>query len=542
MAAPDGNAVDFFVDRHIRDGGGERIAFVDPWRHLSYAALQAETGRFAAALRGAGIEREQRIALLMLDTVDFPIAFWGALRAGVIPVPINTLLPSDLVGYILEDCRAAALFVSGPLMPALAPTFPGLPGLRRIVVAAPEGGAAQSPPELAGDARLGDLARFLAEAGADTGAAECSPDEVAFWLYSSGSTGAPKGVRHVHSSLRATADTYAREVLRMQPDDLMFSAAKLFFAYGLGNSMTFPMAVGAGAVLLPDRPSPDAVLGMMRRFRPSLFAGVPTLYAALLAHPALGQGAGSDRLRGCISAGEPLPEHIGRRWRDIVGSDILDGIGSTEMLHIFLSNRPEDVRYGTTGKPVPGYRARILDPDGREVAAGEEGELVVSGPSAAEGYWNQRDKSRRTFRGEWTHTGDVYIRDAEGYFRYCGRTDDMLKVGGIWVSPFEVEEALIAHPAILEAAVVAHADADGLIKPKAFVVLQQTAANADHAALREQLQAHVKDRIGVWKYPRWIEFPESLPKTATGKIQRFKLREDGPSPVAPSKAGAQRNR
>jgi 4-hydroxybenzoate-CoA ligase len=264
---------------------------------------------------------------------------------------------------------------------------------------------------------------------------------------------------------------------------------------------------------------------VMRRHRPNLFAGVPTLYAALLAHPELGHGAGSDRLRLCISAGEPLPEHVGQRWRDRAGCDILDGIGSTEMLHIFLSNRPDDIRYGTTGKAVPGYELRILDEFGNDAVDGEPGELIVRGPSAADGYWNQRDRSRLTFRGEWTHTRDTYLRDADGYYRYCGRQDDMLKVGGIWVSPFEVEEALIAHPAVLEAAVIGHPDGDGLIKPKAFVVLQESARSEDRAELSATLQNTVKDRIGVWKYPRWIDFADSLPKTATGKIQRYKLRD-----------------
>jgi 4-hydroxybenzoate-CoA ligase len=509
MTDGNGNAVDYFVDRHRREGRGERLAFIDPWRTLTYAELAAASGRFAAGLRRAGIERERRIALLLLDTVDFPIAFWGALRAGVVPVPINTLLPPDITGYIIEDSRAAALFVSAPLVEPLRPALARL-GLDPIVVSAPDGNG-------------GDFDGFL---GADSNEpmAECSPDEVAFWLYSSGSTGAPKGVKHVHSSLKATADSYGAQVLGIEPDDLMFSVAKLFFAYGLGNSMTFPMAVGAAAILLPDRPTPDAVLAVMRRHRPTMFAGVPTLYAALLAHPEIGPGAGSDRLRRSISAGEPLPEHIGRRWRETVGSDILDGLGSTEMLHIFLSNTPDDIRYGTTGKPVPGYELRILDAGG-EVADGEPGELVVRGPSAADGYWNQRAKSRHAFRGEWTHTGDTYTRDGDGYYRYCGRSDDMLKVGGIWVSPFEVEEALIGHPAVLEAAVVGHPDADGLVKPRAFVVLQEAAQPGDRTALTQELQDHVKAQIGVWKYPRWIEFPDALPKTATGKIQRYKLRE-----------------
>jgi 4-hydroxybenzoate-CoA ligase len=510
MTNPSGNAVDYFIDRHLREGHGDRLAFADPWRSLTYAELAAASARFAAGLRAAGIDRERRIALVMLDTVDFPIAFWGALRAGIVPVPINTLLPAEITAYILEDSRAAALVVSAPLLAPLRPALDRM-GLGRVVVSAPDG-------------KGGDFDAFLGSTASNAPPAECSPDEVAFWLYSSGSTGAPKGVRHVHSSLKATADTYGKPVLGIQPDDLMFSVAKLFFAYGLGNSMTFPMAVGAAAVLYPDRPTSDAVLATMRRWRPTIFAGVPTLYAGLLADPGIGPGAGSDRLRRSISAGEPLPEHIGTRWREIVGSDILDGLGSTEMLHIFLSNRPDDIRYGTTGKPVPGYEVRILDAGG-EAADGEPGELVVRGPSAADGYWNQRAKSRHTFRGEWTHTGDTYTSDADGYYRYCGRSDDMLKVGGIWVSPFEVEEALIGHPAVLEAAVVGHPDADGLIKPRAFVVLQQGAPRDDPAALTDALQNHVKEQAGVWKYPRWIEFCDALPKTATGKIQRYKLRE-----------------
>jgi 4-hydroxybenzoate-CoA ligase len=397
---------------------------------------------------------------------------------------------------------------------------PALDGIGPIVVSAPDGGN----PDLGGVPRATSFAAFVESGASEPGMAECSPDEVAFWLYSSGSTGNPKGVRHLHSSLRATSDTYGQQVLKIEPDDLMFSVAKLFFAYGLGNSMTFPMAAGAASVLLPDRPTPEAVLATMRRFRPTIFAGVPTLFAAMLAQRDLGRGAGSDRLRRCISAGEPLPEHIGVRWREAVGTDILDGLGSTEMLHIFLSNRPDDIRYGTTGKPVPGYDLRVVDAEGADVADGEPGELIVRGPSAAEGYWNQREKSRRTFRGEWTYTGDTYTRDADGYHRYCGRSDDMLKVGGIWVSPFEVEEALIGHPAVLEAAVVGHPDPEGLVKPKAFVVLQQSARGEDLEALAEALQGHVKERSGVWKYPRWIEFRDALPKTATGKIQRYKLR------------------
>jgi 4-hydroxybenzoate-CoA ligase len=519
MAAPDGNAVDWFVDRHIREGDATGVAFEDPFRSLTRGNLATATRRFAGALAQGGIGRERRLVMLMLDTVDFPVVFWGALRAGVIPVPVNTLLTPDLVGYVLTDSRAEAIVISAPLLPGFQAALRGATSLRKIIVVQPEG----SPPDVRDDPRAVGFGDFLAGGDPETPTVAASPDEVAFWLYSSGSTGAPKGVRHVHGSLRATADTYAAQVLKIAADDVTFSAAKAFHAYGLGNSMTFPMAVGARAVLLPDRPTPDAVLDTMRRCQPTIFAGVPTLYASLLSNPMIGPNAGSDRLRRCISAGEALPEDIGIRWRRVVGVDILDGIGSTEMLHIFISNRMDDVRYGTSGKPVPGYTAMVVDEHDRPVPHGEPGELVVNGPSAADGYWNQREKSRRTFRGEWTYTGDTYSRDAEGYFRFHGRRDEMLKVGGVWVSPFEVEEALIAHPAVLEAAVVGKQDRDGLTKPRAFVVLN--APVADHAALSETLKEHVKQRVGVWKYPRWIEFVDGLPKTATGKIQRFRLRD-----------------
>jgi 4-hydroxybenzoate-CoA ligase len=366
--------------------------------------------------------------------VDFPVAFWGALWAGVVPVPVNTLLTPEQVGYVLADCRAEAAVVSAPLLPTLLPVLERAPDLRLILAASLDGGALADLP-----GAVQDFGRFVPAAQPDPAPVPASADEVAFWLYSSGSTGRPKGTKHVHGALAATAATYGREVFGIAPDDVVFSAAKLFFAYGLGNAMTFPLSVGARAVLLPDRPTPGAVLQVMRAHQPTVFCGVPTLYAALLAQGTLGRGAGSARLRRCISAGEALPAPVGQRWSEVVGTDILDGIGSTEMLHIFLSNRPGAVRYGTSGVAVPGYALRIVDEAGAEVADGQAGELLVRGPSAAEGYWNQREKSRRAFRGEWTATGDTYVRDADGLYRYQGRADDMIKVGGVWVSPFEVE-------------------------------------------------------------------------------------------------------
>ena len=503
------NAATDFLDRNIAEGHGSRMAFIDPDRSMTYAELDSGSQRLANALAGLGVRRETRVGMLMLDTVDWPVVFWGAIRAGIVPVAFNTLLTSPQYDYMLRDCRAEVLFVSAQLLAAVEPILDALPDLRHVVVTGGDAGSRQSFTGL----MEGHSDQFETVA--------TIADEEAFWLYSSGSTGDPKGVRHVHSSLMYTAKYYGQGVLGITAGDVVYSAAKLFFAYGLGNAMTFPMSVGATAVLFPGRPTPQSVFENLKAHNPSLYFGVPTLYAAMLADPECSPENGSNALRMCVSAGEALPQDVGNAWKAKFGVDIFDGIGSTEMLHIFLSNRPGELHYGTSGKEFPGYKLRLADENGNDPGEGEIGELLVDGGSAANGYWNKREKSRTTFEGRWTRTGDKYTRDADGFYHYCGRTDDMFKVSGIWVSPFEVEQALVSHAAVLEAAVVAREDDEGLTKPQAFVVLNE---GIDQEGLFDDLKEHVKSSIGAWKYPRWVEFVDDLPKTATGKIQRFKLR------------------
>ena len=510
MSAASYNAVTWLLDRHIDEGRPQKLAFTDTVSELTYGALQAQSCRVANLLRRLGVRREERVAMIMLDTVDFPAGFLGAIRAGIVPVPLNTLLTSDQYAYVLADCRARVLFISEPLLLVVKDMLGRMPDLEHVVVA----GKAAHGHKLLSDELKGESTSFATAA--------THADEPAFWLYSSGSTGMPKGVRHLHSNLAATAETYAKQVLGIREDDVGLSAAKLFFAYGLGNALTFPMSVGATTVLNSERPTPATMFALMNKYHPSIFFGVPTLFSAMLNDETLRHERGGSRLRVCTSAGEALPESVGTSWKSRFGVDILDGVGSTELLHIFLSNAPGDIKYGTSGRPVPGYKVRLVNEAGADVPDGEVGELLVDAPSAGEGYWNQRSKSRRTFEGHWTRTGDKYIRDADGRYTFCGRSDDMFKVSGIWVSPFEVESALIIHPAVLEAAVVPQADPEGLLKPKAFVVLR---ADANTDGLHEALKEHVKQKIGPWKYPRWIDVVESLPKTATGKIQRFKLRD-----------------
>jgi 4-hydroxybenzoate-CoA ligase len=504
------NAVSDFIDCHVANGLADKVAFIDPDTSISYGELARNSHKVANLLTACGLEPESRIALLAHDTVHWPAIFWGAIRAGVVPAALNTLLGTEQYRYILSDTRPRALFVSAALLETITPVLGDLPSLKHIFVISGEAG------------EFIDFHKELAAQPDNSETAQTCCDEVAFWLYSSGSTGMPKGVPHVHSSLMETARLFGQGVLDIKADDVVFSAAKLFFAYGLGNAMSFPMSVGATTVLWSGRPTPDVIFDTLKKHRITVYYGVPTLYAAMLAQPDCGPEQCSDRLRLCVSAGEALPREIGLRWQSMFGVDIIDGVGSTELLHIFLSNRPGDVVYGTSGKAVAGYDLHLVDENNEEVQGDEIGELLVRGSSAATGYWNQRDKSRATFEGEWVRTGDKYTRDEDGYYHYCGRTDDMFKVSGIWVSPFEVESALIAHEAVLEAAVVGYEDEEGLTKPRAFVVLVDS---RDTDGLFAELKDWVKEKIGKWKYPRQIEFVSDLPKTATGKIQRFRLKE-----------------
>lgn len=503
----------FNFARHLltlNAGRAGKLAYRDDHHEISYGELGLRIRRFAAGLLQRGLQPEQRILLVMQDTVDMPVAFLGALFAGIVPVPVNTLLPADHYAYMLRHSDAKLIIVSAPLLPvvkdALAQSHIDVP----VIVAGT-------------DAAENLFTHLLdAEPLPENGHADTHADQFAFWLYSSGSTGQPKGTVHSHANLYWTAELYGKPVLGLREDDLVFSAAKLFFAYGLGNALTFPLSVGASVLLMAERPTPDAVFERLLRQQPTVFYGVPTLYVAMLASPEL-PARSQLKLRVCASAGEALPKDVGEKFSAHTGCDILDGLGSTEMLHIFLSNHAGKVRYGTTGTPVAGYQVELRNEKGYPVSDGEVGDLYIQGPSAAHLYWTQREKSIATFQGSWVKSGDKYVRNGDGFYTYAGRSDDMLKVSGQYVSPIEVESALMGHEAVLECAVVGKPDDQGLIKTMAYVVLRDPAQQAAH--VDAELKAYVKTRLAPHKYPREIIFVSDLPKTATGKIQRFKLRE-----------------
>ena len=512
------NVAHDLLERNLAAGRADKLAYIDDAGRYTFGELAERVNRAANALTALGLQPEDRIMVALHDTIDFPSVFLGAIKAGIIPIATNTQLTPDDYRFMLEDSRAKALVVSAPLLETFAPAIKAAAYLRHVVVS---GERAQSQA-----AELHALGALMDHAESAFTPAATTADDPCFWLYSSGSTGQPKGTVHIHSSVIHTAELYARPILGLTEQDVVFSAAKLFFAYGLGNSLTFPLAVGATAILMAERPTPEAVFKRLITLQPTVFYGVPTLYAALLASPEL-PAREALGLRLCTSAGEALPAEIGQRFTQHFGVEVLDGIGSTEMLHIFLSNRPGEVRYGTTGKPVPGYEIRLCDEAGAEVRDGALGELQIKGPSAAIMYWNNRRQSTATFVGQWTRAGDQYSVDADGYYIHGGRSDDMLKVSGQYVSPIEVEGALLTHSAVLEAAVIGVMDAEGLVKPLAVVVLKPGVTVTPD--LEAMLKAHVKTRLAPHKYPRWISFVPELPRTATGKIQRYKLRgEYGP--------------
>ena len=505
------NAAADFLECNRAAGRGNKIAVIDEAGTYTYSELAERVHRCANALRGFALEPGQRLVLCLLDSIDFPVSFLGSILAGMVPIPVNTLWTASDCAFMLADSDAQAAIVSEDRLAVFQEAARLSNWSGRIIV---------SSASYRGD--LPAFAHLLESASPQSESCATCENDVCFWLYSSGSTGKPKAAVHLQTSLIQTAKLFAQNILGLNEQDIVYSAAKLFFAYGLGNSLSFPMSIGATSILHAGRPTPDVVCKILREKRSTIFCGVPTLFSSLLASKDLPR-LGEHSLRFCTSAGEALPEEIARAWKKHTGVEIIDGIGSTEMLHIFISNRPGAVRYGTTGFPVPGYDVRIVGDSGDEIPRGEIGELQVKGPTRATCYWNNPEKTRETFLGEWLRTGDRFFQDADGAFVHCGRSDDMLKVGGLWVSPTEVESALICHPAVLEVAVVGAADENNLIKPKAFVVTKSGVA-AD-ANLAQELQEFVKSKLAPYKYPRWIEFRDEVPKTATGKLQRFLLRK-----------------
>jgi benzoate-CoA ligase family protein len=501
--APRFNVAVPFIDRHLEEGRGDKIAIRAVDGEVSYGDLAAHVNRAGNALAALGLHAGDRVVMAVKDCPEFFYIFWGAIKAGFVPVPVNTLLRAKDYQFILENSGCAAAIYSPEFTAEVEPAL------------------AQAAPGPAHKLATTSFATLMEAASDQLDAAPATADDDCFWLYTSGSTGTPKGGVHAHKDMVVSSQYYGVETLGAREDDIHFSAAKLFFAYGLGNAMTFPLWTGGQAVLFGGRPTPDSVAETIEAFRPTIFYGVPTLYGAQL-HALEGKSADLSSLRVCVSAGEPLPANIFERWRDKTGLTILDGIGTTEILHIFIGNSLDAHKPGASGRLVPGYAAKIVDDDDNPVAAGEIGNLMIRGNSIISRYWELPERTAQTLVDGWIRTGDSYYQDEDGYFVCCGRSDDMLKVGGIWVSPVEIEAQLVAHDAVLEAAIVGRPDDDEMIKPEAFVILNNPGDASD--ALADELRDHCKNGLAPYKYPRWFNFVEELPKTATGKIQRFKLR------------------
>jgi benzoate-CoA ligase len=504
------NAASYFVDRHVREGRAAKVAIECGSERITYGQVCDGVARFASALKDRiGARREERVLLLLLDGPAFVYAFFGSIKIGAVPVPLNTLWKPADYEYAIHDSGATVLVISPELRPQIDQMAPETRArLRHIITTGPE------------------LDALLAGGDPEFEAEATHRDAPAFWLYSSGSTGKPKACVHLQHDMVVCAELFGKGILGITERDRTFSVAKLFFAYGLGNALSFPFSVGATTILMPDRPTAESVYSTIERHRPTLFYSVPTGYGMMLAHTrdvSARDDFDLSSIRLAVSAGEALPSALYERFKQRFGVDVIDGIGSTEALHMFISNRPGAIRPGSSGQLVDGYAARLLDDDGQHVAAGEIGNLWIRGDSVCAGYWNQHEKTKDTIEGHWIRTGDKYTRDGDGYFWYAGRSDDMLKVGGLWVSPVEVENALVGHPAVLECGVVGREDHDGLVKPQAFIVLKSGVASSSQLAA--ELQQFVRERLAEYKRPRWVEFLPELPKTATGKIQRFRLRE-----------------
>jgi benzoate-CoA ligase len=507
------NVASHFVDRNVLEGRGSKTAIECGSERVSYQQLLERTNRVGNVFLRLGVRPEQRVVLLLQDTPEFLYSFFAAIKVGALAVPVNTLLKPPECEYILNDTRAPLVVASE----ALASTLQSIPRARLrwlreiLTVGGPANGSS-------------GLTQMMQSASPELSAEPTNRDEPAFLLYSSGSTGAPKGCVHLHHDMVVSSELYAKGILQMNEGDRCYSVARLFFAYGLGNAGYFPLHCGSTTILSAERPTPAHIFADIERYRPTLFFSVPTNYAALLAHAAeAGKQFDLSSVRHAISAGEPLPAPLFERFKQRFGVEILDAMGSTEALQMVISNHPGKVRPGSSGKIIPGYDAKIVDDEGRQVPVGEIGNLLVKGDSICAGYWNQHERTKDAFQGHWLRTGDKYYQDEDGYFWYAGRADDMFKVNGRWLSPAEVEAALIAHPAVLEVAVIARDDESGLTKPAAYVVLHS--AYAPTQELSRDLQQWVADKVGGYKRPRWVRFLPELPKTVTGKLQRFKLRE-----------------
>lgn len=501
------NAATTFVDDNIVQGRGNRIAIYYQEQKFTYQEVFERVNRTGNALRELGIDFEHRVLLVLPDSPEFAFSFFGAIKIGAVPIPTNPWMKAEDYEYLLHDSRARVLIVHESVLPEIENIWDRSRFLKHVIIVGEATGRALS------------FGRLIAGASDQLEAEATNKDDVAFWAYTSGSTGSPKGAVHLQHDMITITDLFTEPVLAMGENDICFSASKLFFSYGLGNSLYFPFRFGASTVLWPERPDPEKILQVIDKYQPTFFFSVPTLYARLLR---IEKHYDLSSLRICLSSGEPLPPALFHQWKDRFGLELLDVVGSTEATHDFLANRPGRAKPGSSGEVTPAFEAKIVDDEGREVPVGEVGNLMVNGDANAPYYWNKHEQSKQTMQGEWLKTGDTYYRDANGYYWYCGRSDDMLKVGGMWVSPIEIENTLMEHPSVLEAAVVGHEDADGLVKPKAYVILKSEFAPSDE--LRVDLQAHVKSKLAPYKYPRWVDFVNDLPKTVTGKIQRFRLR------------------